>query len=186
LINEIKAHHAAANSYTNILAHFGVEKHCDDSNILVWGCSATLQRHDGQALSQAFDKITFHREFGAMIKEGFLSDFQLVSIKTKVDLKPVKSSSGDFRVKDLSRFVNTQGRNHLIASSYKVMQTDPESLQWRSRTDSDAGARKDFKLRSTLVFACDIKHIEDLRIAFARQGVTGECIFLMPSFGGIF
>lgn len=78
LTNVFIAHHAAAASYTNILAHFGVEKHRDESDTLVWGCSATLQRclrfcqsfcrHDGQALSQAFDKIVFHKEFSEMIK----------------------------------------------------------------------------------------------------------------------
>jgi ATP-dependent helicase IRC3 len=63
-----EAHHAAAASYSNILKHFNVVDSETASNIFLWGCSATLRRHDGLALGTIFDKVTFHVDFLAMIE----------------------------------------------------------------------------------------------------------------------
>ena len=64
-----EAHHAAAASYKRILDHFGALK--GGLGPLVWGCSATVQRHDRQSLHEIFDEITFHKDFLEMIKEGW-------------------------------------------------------------------------------------------------------------------
>ncbi|RKP22738.1 P-loop containing nucleoside triphosphate hydrolase protein [Syncephalis pseudoplumigaleata] len=90
-----EAHHAAAASYQRILAHFGVGRDPDeerdvamakeeaaaaadaassspfDSHIFVWGCSATVRRHDRVRLDGAFDYIAYHKDFLDMIEEGW-------------------------------------------------------------------------------------------------------------------
>lgn len=61
-----EAHHAAASTYTRILDHFGATQ--PDAHILIWGCSATVRRHDGLSLSNAFSDIAFHMDFLEMIE----------------------------------------------------------------------------------------------------------------------
>lgn len=62
-----EAHHAAADSYKRTLNHFGALD--DDSHILVWGCSATLARHDGMALD-VFSTVSHHLDTLDLINAG--------------------------------------------------------------------------------------------------------------------
>ncbi|KAJ2715107.1 putative ATP-dependent helicase IRC3, partial [Coemansia spiralis] len=72
-----EAHHAAAESYGRILEYFG--RGTDEQPLLVWGCSATLRRHDGLALGEVFDQIVFHKSFLEMIREKWLSGLQVTT-----------------------------------------------------------------------------------------------------------
>ena len=62
-----EAHHATAATYRRILDHLGVFSQAgvcaaarltarQDSHVKLWGCSATVRRHDGVALGAVFDK----------------------------------------------------------------------------------------------------------------------------------
>lgn len=64
-----EAHHAAASTYTRILDHFDATR--PDGHILIWGCSATVRRHDGVSLSNAFNDIAFHMDFLEMIESNW-------------------------------------------------------------------------------------------------------------------
>lgn len=61
-----EAHHASASTYTRILDHFGASE--PDASLLVWGCSATVRRHDGISLSKVFSNVAFHMDFLEMIE----------------------------------------------------------------------------------------------------------------------
>ncbi len=65
-----EAHHAAAASYRRILHHFGA--HTPESRVLVWGCSATLRRHDGLSLEGVFDQIGYTRTLFDMWDDQWL------------------------------------------------------------------------------------------------------------------
>ncbi|KAG9304041.1 hypothetical protein G9A89_005951 [Geosiphon pyriformis] len=143
-----EAHHASAMTYRKILGHFGADK--PETRIFVWGCSATIRRHDGVALGILFDEITYHRSFLDMIRENWLCNIKITTVKTNVDLSNLKSKS-DFQVGELSRTVNIRERNELIVRTYLKC----------------AGERK-----STLVFAVDIDHVERLTEAFREHGVV--------------
>lgn len=64
-----EAHHAAASTYTRILDYFGIND--PDSNIFIWGCSATVRRHDGLSLSNVFNNIAYHLDFLEMVERGW-------------------------------------------------------------------------------------------------------------------
>ncbi|KAI9593954.1 P-loop containing nucleoside triphosphate hydrolase protein [Syncephalis fuscata] len=174
-----EAHHAAATTYQRILSHFGVchspdedqvetievEKVTEADNeavlpespfkspIFVWGCSATVRRHDRVRLDGVFDYIAYHKDFLEMIEEGWLTNLRVTTIQTRVDLNKVKSLGNDFQQRQLANAVNTSERNELIVRSYQAY----------------AEGRK-----STLGFAVDIQHVKDLTTAFRMKGIDAR------------
>lgn len=43
------------------------------SKLLLWGCSATLRRHDGLGLDTVFEQISFHRGLLDIMRDGWLA-----------------------------------------------------------------------------------------------------------------
>ena len=58
-----EAHHAAAQSYVDILAHFDsrINGDQDGHQVPIVGFSATFSRHDSLALGKVFEEIVFHK-----------------------------------------------------------------------------------------------------------------------------
>ncbi|KAK3807685.1 MAG: P-loop containing nucleoside triphosphate hydrolase protein [Benniella sp.] len=148
-----EAHHAAADSYRRILEHFGA--HVPDTHIFVYGCSATVRRHDGLKLGNVFDHISYHKSFVNMIEEEWLCGLRVSTIKTEFDLRDVKMQAGDFSQKDLSVKVNTPIRNDIVVRSYMTYCKDR---------------------KSTVVFAVDIAHLETLTEVFRKYGYDARGI----------
>ncbi|KAI9478196.1 MAG: P-loop containing nucleoside triphosphate hydrolase protein [Benjaminiella poitrasii] len=154
LIDE--AHHAVADTYTTILDYFGMNDEKGKKKLL-WGCTATVKRHDGLALNQVFDKIVYHVDFMDMIEQRYLSQMRVTMIQTNVDLSAVRHTKVDFVLKQLSSVVNTDARNKVIVSSWQKYAQEEDR-------------------KSTLVFAVDIKHTIELCNAFINAGINAKCI----------
>ncbi|KAI8089725.1 P-loop containing nucleoside triphosphate hydrolase protein [Halteromyces radiatus] len=155
-----EAHHAAASTYTRILDHFGVTH--PDSSIFVWGCSATVRRHDGISLSNAFGDIAFHMDFMEMIESGWLSPLKITTVETSVDLSHVGIQQYDFKQSELSQAVNVDKRNDIIVRSWcKYAQNETNEPTYRLR-------------KATLVFAVDIAHTMALCNHFRKHGYEAE------------
>ncbi|PHZ16287.1 P-loop containing nucleoside triphosphate hydrolase protein [Rhizopus microsporus ATCC 52813] len=149
LIDE--AHHAVADSYQNIIHHFS-----ESSNkVLIWGCSATVRRHDGLSLADVFEKMTYHMDFLDLVEQGYLCPMKVTTVQTSIDLSDVRHYGGDFVISQLSNAVNIRARNDVVISSWK----------------NYAAGRQ-----STLVFAVDIQHTQDLCNAFRQQGIEANFI----------
>ncbi|KAJ3053927.1 hypothetical protein HK097_003077 [Rhizophlyctis rosea] len=153
-----EAHHAAAPVYDRILQHFGTGK--KDNHIFLWGCSATLRRHDGVSLKTVFDEITYVQSVSNLINEGKLCDLKPFSIKTGESLDGVAVYNKDFVVTQLAAKVNNPKRNRQIVE------------HWLAKREAE-------KFKTTLVFAADVKHIEDLVREFEKakvkvQGLHGS------------
>ena len=162
-----EAHHAAASTYRRILRHFGRgggedENRNSNSNVLVWGCSATLARHDGVRLSDVFEEITYYRTLLDMWNDGWLSPARAYHIKTNVNLSdvPLRSDSGDFNITSLANRVDTLHRNELITRAWERLSSSSSSPRQRHR--------------STLVFAVDVRHVANLVEAFRSRGVDAR------------
>jgi len=153
LIDE--AHHASARTYQQILEHFGANDHSSD--MFVWGCSATVRRHDGIGLQGVFDHIVYHRDFLTMVEEGWLCNMKVTTVQTKVDLSSVGTRYNDFKEKELSKAINTNQRNDIIVKS------------WEKYAASD-------NRKSTLVFAVDMEHTLSLCNAFRARNVEARFI----------
>lgn len=149
-----EAHHAAANSYLRILNHFSALD--PDSHIFVFGCSATVRRHDGRKLGDIFEDISYQKQFLEMIDEKWLCGIRATCIKTNVNISSVRTiSDGDFSVTELSRKINTPERNKLIV----------EQVQ------KHAHSRK-----SIVVFAVNIEHVECLTQTFCDYGYDARAL----------
>ncbi|CAO0791960.1 unnamed protein product [Mucor circinelloides] len=153
LIDE--AHHATADTYKRILEYFDFNE--EGCKKLLWGCTATVKRHDGEALQQVFDSITYHKGFMEMIEKKYLCPMRVTIINTMIDLSAVRSTSEDFVQKDLAEAVNTNPRNQVIVSSWMKYAHEK--------------GRK-----ATLVFAVDINHTIELCNAFIDAGINARFI----------
>eukprot|EP00038_Savillea_parva_P011211 m.195928 g.195928 ORF g.195928 m.195928 type:complete len:694 (-) comp19657_c0_seq1:157-2238(-) len=152
-----EAHHVTAATYLRVLDYFGCRQPGGD--VLLWGCSATLRRHDGVSLGAVFDKVTYHRTMLQMWDEGWLCPARPHRIETGVDLSsvPVSSATHDFSQTKLAAAVNDARRNVLIVEAWKALAHD------KGR-------------RSTLVFCVDTEHIRTLQAAFRAQGVEAYAV----------
>ncbi|KAJ1837625.1 DEAD DEAH box helicase, partial [Coemansia sp. RSA 2708] len=142
-----EAHHAAAETYRRILDHF--------AGVFVWGCSATLHRHDGLGLNRVFDKIVYQKRFIDMIREGWLATLRVTTVRTATRLDAVRSYAGEFSPASLSATVNCAERNMAVVQAHRTL----------------AAGRA-----STLVFAVDVAHAQALTLAFNHYGTHAEYI----------
>ncbi|CAO3626125.1 unnamed protein product [Cunninghamella blakesleeana] len=111
-----EAHHAAASTYTRILDYFGSND--PNSNIFIWGCSATVRRHDGLSLSNVFNNIAYHLDFLEMVERGWLCPLKITTVETKLDISNVGIQNQDFKLSELSEAVNKLERNEIIVKSW--------------------------------------------------------------------
>ncbi|KAI9294322.1 P-loop containing nucleoside triphosphate hydrolase protein, partial [Neoconidiobolus thromboides FSU 785] len=158
-----EAHHSSAITYLRILNHFGLIKNEEENNldsnkinnkILLWGCSATLRRHDGVGLSKIFDKIIYHKDFFEMVKEGWLCDIKATTIKTEIDLSNVGYVLGDYNQTQLATAIDTEERNNLIIHGYRRLASK----------------------KSTIIFALNIQHATNLEKKFKFWKIECEVI----------
>ena len=152
-----EAHHATASTYLRILDHFGVRS--DNSHVMLFGCSATVTRHDGVKLEAVFDKVTFERSILHMWRDGWLCPLKARKVKTTVSIAAVPVVGGDFQVSKLSDELNTPERNKAIVQA------------WKHHTQNLSDPRY-----STLVFAVDVAHANSLRDEFIAAGYLAHSV----------
>ena len=143
-----ETHHILSDSYQNVIKALGFS---NNGNKLLLGVTATPK----QGLGNIFDKITFSRSIGTMIKAGYLSPVVGRKILTNFSMKEIKTFNGDFSISDLSEVVNTPERNDFIVSKFKEYAND----------------------RKTVAFCCDVKHCQDLAEAFNKQGIVTSAVW---------
>ncbi|KAJ3226196.1 hypothetical protein HDU81_007436 [Chytriomyces hyalinus] len=150
-----EAHHASAASYKRLLDRFNALD--EDSHIFVWGCSATLRRHDGRSLDTIFNSIVYHKSFLEMIQKNYLCDLRITTVKTKVSLDGVPLRGGEFATGPLAICINNPHRNSALLAAWKE--------------NAGNGQRK-----ATIIFAVDVKHINDLVELFQKNGIDARGI----------
>ncbi len=106
-----EAHHAAAQSYRKILAHFKPR--------LTLGFTATPNRGDGVGLEDIFEDIIFERDLEWGIKNGYLSNIHCLRCDIGFDLRDVSSRLGDYSADELEAAVNIASANQAIADAYR-------------------------------------------------------------------
>jgi superfamily II DNA or RNA helicase len=162
-----EAAHAIASTYMRVFEATGVLK--PDTRKLLVGWTATPKRsnlkktqqvttlddEDIISLKSVFQKIVYSFGTKKAIKLGWLVPIHGYRLKTEVDLSEVKTSAGDYQTGQLSEAVNTNLRNAQIVKT------------WKECAEG----------RSTVVFAVDIKHSQDLAAEFAKYGVRSAAVW---------
>jgi superfamily II DNA or RNA helicase len=138
-----EAHHAAANSWGNVLDHFDAK--------FVLGVTATPERFDGRGLDHIFgDEPLYVYPLRQAIEDERLVRIIQYGIKTYVNLDKVKVQRGDFQTGELSAAVNTPERNKIIVDAY---------------LEKARGRR-------AAAFCVDLQHVYDLAETFDGAGVS--------------
>lgn len=147
-----EAHHSVSNSYQSIINEQGF---LSGSNEFLIGVTATPMRSDKQGLGNIFEKITFSRSIGTMIKAGYLSPVIGRRFLTNFNLERIKTRNGDFALEDLSEALNTEERNQLIVDKFKEYTID----------------------RKGIAFCVEVQHCKDLAEAFRKAGINAEAVY---------
>lgn len=142
-----EAHHAAAQSYRDILTALGcftglAEKPGTqiDPNSAVgsysgpWpfysgtralGVTATLARGDGVGLGNVWEEVVFKRSVLWMISRGYLTDVRGKAVDLDhLNLSDVKRSGGDYQVKDLGRAIIAADGPRIVTRSVLTYAAD--------------------------------------------------------------
>lgn len=147
-----EAHHAAADSYQDIINACGFGS---GTNKLLVGVTATPVRSDKQHLGDTFDKITFSRSIGTMIRAGYLSPVVGRKILTSFILERIRTQNGDFAIDELAEVVNTPERNTFLVGKF---------LEYA-------------KGRKTVAFCCNVGHCQDLAAVFNKAGIAAVAVW---------
>jgi superfamily II DNA or RNA helicase len=148
-----EAHHGAAQSYRDIVDHFGCM--CDDRRIPLIGVTATPQRSDKVGLGVLFQEIAASYPLPTLIKQRYLCNIRAIAIDSDTDLRRVRVRAGDFAQGELEEAVNTDKRNLLILAAHQRFASD----------------------RPTIVFASGVAHAMRLAAMFSTAGVPAEAIY---------
>ncbi|KAH3674356.1 hypothetical protein WICMUC_003382 [Wickerhamomyces mucosus] len=149
-----EAHHASAESYLRIVKYFGITKAANSYDIPLVGFSATLRRDDSRNLDNIFDEIVFHMDLEQMVLDKHLVDAKFSTIKlADADLGKVKSRAGEFVISSLSKEMNQPQNNEIVIRTFLHFEQSQN-------------------IKSTLVFAVDIAHVENLHNLFCSRGVS--------------
>jgi len=150
-----EAHHVAAQSYLDIVRHFGLLDAQQETPTALVGVSATLDRNDGLSLGKAIDHIVYHKDYIDMIEGDWLANLIFTTVQSGANLAKVKTVRGDFQTGQLSKAVDTDESNAITVRA------------WLAK----AGNRK-----STLVFCIDLSHVANLTATFRQHGVDARFI----------
>lgn len=122
LIDE--AHHATANSYRRIIAHFTQNKRC-----CVLGVTATPDRTDEEALGQIFQTVAYDYEILDAINDGWLAPINQRSVIVDgLDYSSVRTTAGDLNGADLARVLENETNLHQMASPTLELAGDRKTL----------------------------------------------------------
>lgn len=116
-------HHAAANSYQQLLKHF-------EPNVLL-GLTATPERMDGQDVLSYFDgQIASEMRLTEAINRKLLSPFQYFCVSDTVNLSKLKWRGKDYDLKELENvYTNDKIRSNQIVNSLYRYVTDIQEVK---------------------------------------------------------
>jgi superfamily II DNA or RNA helicase len=116
-----EAHHAAADSYGSILAHFETAK--------VLGVTATPDRLDKAGLDLVFDTVALRYEIHDAIREGYLVPVRQQTVVVEgFDLSTVRTLAGDLSTHDLAEILAREEILQRIASPLAELAGDRPTL----------------------------------------------------------
>jgi superfamily II DNA or RNA helicase len=149
-----EAHHAVSPSYQHILDYF--------NEAWVLGVTATPKRGDKVSLKNLFSREAFRMDIIDGMRAGWLCPVISHRVSSTTDLRDVRTTAGDFNIKDLEVAVNNQERNNLILKAYMER--------------CDANLQNGIIPRQAIVFATGLDHARAIQKDFDYQGIASATI----------
>ena len=141
-----EAHRAAANTYRKVIEAY--------PNAIVIGLTATPERTDGKGLADLFETIVEGPSIQQLIRAGYLSEYELISPPTQVDITGVHTRGGDYDSKELEVVLDKPTITGDAVAAYKQFAN---------------GVR-------CVVMCVSIKHAEHVAESYRNAGVAAEVI----------
>jgi superfamily II DNA or RNA helicase len=153
-----ECHHSTANTYKTILAEF--------QNVCLLGVTATIDRGDGDNITEIFGEPIFQRGLlwgmteidndpeSPTFGKTYLARLRARQVKTTTNLDRVHTRMGDFAEDELARAINTPARNADVVKGY---------LEYA-------------KGRQAICFSANVAHAHALQRAFADAGVSSAVV----------
>lgn len=141
-----EAHHSAAATYTKIFKSY--------PEAYILGVTATPARADGRGFRGIFDELITGQSVRELIETGNLCKFKLFASKKTIITTSVKTTGGDYDLKELAEAIN----NSLV--------TGDLIESWRRYALG----------QKTVLFAIDVKHSKAIAHAFQKAGISAEHI----------
>ncbi len=108
-----EAHHAVAESYRKIYAHFKPRLHI--------GFTATPNRADNVKLGEIYSSIIFERNLKWGIRHEYLSNIRCMQVDVGYDLSGVNKLGDDLNQAQLSNAVDRSFQNEAVAQAYEEL-----------------------------------------------------------------
>ncbi|MFP4076691.1 MAG: DEAD/DEAH box helicase [Halochromatium sp.] len=141
-----EAHHAAAESYQQVLAYF--------HPAFTLGLTATPERADGKSILDIFRDTAHRLSLKEAIERGELVPIRCVRVKTNVDLSRVRFNEVQYHRQDLEQAITIPARDELIVQTYL----------------------EHVRGRKAITFAVNVRHGEALAERYRAQGVPARAV----------
>jgi superfamily II DNA or RNA helicase len=121
-----ECHHATADSYRTVLAHFGaLQPEVCRSPALSVGFTATMTRGDSAALGSIWQEVVYSRSIAEMIAGGWLVRPRGLRVDVEdLDMAGVRRSRGDYAEGDLGRALEASLAPEKIAEAIREHATE--------------------------------------------------------------
>lgn len=138
-----EAHHFCSPQFQKVLSYYR-----QNPDLKIFGCTATPDRADEQALGKVFDTVSYDYEILDAINDGWLVPIeqQMVTIEG-LDFSAIRTTAGDLNGGDLAAILETEKNLHGIASATLDIISD----------------------KKTIVFTASVKQAEMLSEIFNRN-----------------
>lgn len=140
-----ECHHATAQTYQDILYHFGCLADLDepwpedapDEPALAVGFTATLARNDASSLGDIWQKVVYRKDIIDMIQAGYLLPIRGKHVKVPdLDFSKVKKTHGDYQADELGEALTDSLAPSLVAKAYCEHASDRSGILFAPTVDS--------------------------------------------------
>lgn len=146
-----EAHHALAESYLAILAHFN----CLPGSTRLVGVTATPGRTDGVGLGRVFQEIAVEYGIRDLIARKHLVPIRAWQVATQTNLAQIKITAGDYAAGQLEEAVNNDPRNFEIVAAYERYAMGMQGV----------------------IFCAGVAHAKDVADRFNDRGIKTEAVW---------
>lgn len=123
-----ECHHATADSYVNVLRHFGCFDE-DEGGAYAVGFTATMSRGDSAALGDIWQDVVYSRSISEMINEGWLAPVRGKRVMVPdLNLRGVRKQRGDYSEAALAKAIEGSLAPELVAKAYAEHAPDDQGI----------------------------------------------------------
>jgi superfamily II DNA or RNA helicase len=114
-----EAHHAVADTFLNVLDHFGLHGESPRRDRLLIGTTATPDRLDEMGFDKIFDDVVHRYGLREAIRDAWLADIRAWRRKSDLDLAGVRTVKGEFVEKDLAEAIDASRMKQVAVETWE-------------------------------------------------------------------